>query len=305
MFGSNHAGALAMAAVLASAMAGCAHEPQHATTPAGACAVAARHAQAEAMARVPFEIVGGRIYVQARVNGQGPFTFAVDTGASGMGRADASLVTALGLNLVGQNQTSDGVSTATVDTVHFNTLQLGDLQRADFDVITRDYSSSLPEQSRIAGIIGRDFFADGLLVIDFPSRVLTFTRTEALSPDQAGALAYERPFRVPVRIGEVNTTGNLDTGAGVTLALPLSLFNEVSAGPIEDAGRARLTNNVIESGRATLNAPVIIGDVAVSNVEVRVADPIPELIVGGQVLQNFVLAFDQRRQLVAICPASG
>ena len=44
--------------------------------------------------RVPFETIDGRIYVQASVDGHGPFRFAVDTGASGPGRADLSLVSA-------------------------------------------------------------------------------------------------------------------------------------------------------------------------------------------------------------------
>lgn len=288
------------ALAVALALGACAHAGPPAPR-ATACAVAARHTQGEALVRMPFEIVNGRVYVQARVNGQGPFTFAVDTGASGMGRADASLVAALGLAVSGESQTSDGVSTATVSTVRFDSLQLGALERGGFDVITRDYSSTMPEPQRIAGIIGRDFFADGLLVIDFPARMLTFSRTAALSPEHADALAYERPFRVPVTIGAVSSTGQLDTGAGVSLALPLSLYNQVASGPIEDAGRARLTNNVVESGRAMLEGPVRIGDVTLSNLEVRVAERFPELVVGGQVLQNYVLAFDQRARLVAVC----
>ena len=52
---------------------------------------------ADVAMRVPFDLVDGRIYVQARADGQGPFRFAVDTGASGMARADSSLVSALGL----------------------------------------------------------------------------------------------------------------------------------------------------------------------------------------------------------------
>jgi hypothetical protein len=285
--------------VLASLLGGCAHES--ASPAVTACEVATRGMDSDPLVRLPFEIVNGRVYVDVHVNGQGPYTFAVDTGASGMGRADASLVSTLGLGISGQNQSSDGVSTATVNTVHFDTLELGELRRHDFDVIARDYSSTLDQQARISGIIGRDFFADGLLVIDFPSRTLTFNRTQGLTPDQPDALRYERPFRVPVTIGEVSTLGNLDTGAGVTLALPLSLYDQVATGPIEAAGRARLTNNVIENGRAILPGPVRIGDVALSNVDVRVVDRIPELVVGGQVLQNYVLAFDQRSHLVAVC----
>ena len=42
--------------------------------------------------RTSFEVIDGRVYVQARINGEEPFRFAVDTGARGMGRSDTSLV---------------------------------------------------------------------------------------------------------------------------------------------------------------------------------------------------------------------
>ena len=50
----------------------------------------------------------------------------------------------------------------------FATLELGGLVRRDLKVITRDYGSRLSPEAGFAGIIGRDFFGDGLLVIDYP-----------------------------------------------------------------------------------------------------------------------------------------
>jgi len=52
--------------------------------PLGACRLAEAPGANFAL-QVPFEVVDGRIYVQARVNQDGPFRFAIDTGASGMG----------------------------------------------------------------------------------------------------------------------------------------------------------------------------------------------------------------------------
>lgn len=57
----------------------------------------ARKAMIGAVLSVPFRVVDGRIYVTVKVDGKGPFVFAVDTGASGMGRADAGLVAALAI----------------------------------------------------------------------------------------------------------------------------------------------------------------------------------------------------------------
>src|SRR5262249_24097021 len=151
--------------------------------------------------------------------------------------------------------------------VHLNAIEIGGLRRDNLDVITRDYSSTMPPEAAINGILGREFFADGLLVIDFPNRMLIFTRAVALSPQNAGALPYERAFRVPVQIGDVSVTVNLDTGAAVALVLPKSVYDQISASPLEAAGRARLTNGAIETSRTIVHGPVRIGGATASDVE--------------------------------------
>lgn len=288
--------AIAALALLMTSL-GCAGQPHTHQT---ACAVA-RQARSNALVRLPFEIVQGRIYIQAQVNHGGPYRFAVDTGASGLGRADSSLVSALHLTVTGATQASDGVSTATVNTVHLNSLELGALSRSNLDVIARDYSSSVPPEAAISGILGRGFFADGLLVIDFPTHSLWFSRTRQLAAGDADALAYERAFRIPISLGDVATTANLDTGAAVGLVLPRSTFDQVSATPLEQAGRARLTNGVIETGRAIVHGPLRAGAINIANIDTRVSDRFPEAVLGGEILRNYVIAIDQRTQLVAIC----
>lgn len=293
------------ALVFAAACAGCAHSAADvaAPAPADACATALQ-ARSGAIVDVPFNLVRGRIYVQAQVNGQGPFTFAVDTGASDLARADATLVAALA-PVAGSADNSDGVNTATVDTVHFNALSLSGLTRENFDVITRDYGSNLPEEARFHGIIARNFFNDGLLVIDFAAQRLYFTRASGLAQDQAGAVSYERPFRVPVTIGAVATTGNLDTGASVTMVMPRTLYDEVSDAPLEAAGSGRLSNTVIDTFRGTVPGPVRIGDVSLTNLEARVSERYPELLIGGDVLRHYTVAIDQRSRAVALCAPEG
>lgn len=263
-----------------------------------------REARADALLSVPFRVVDGRIYVEARVNGEGPFAFAVDTGASGMGRADASLTRSLGLPVELTGTTSDGVATAKVDMTRFASLDVGGFIRRDLSVIARDYSSRAAPEAKFAGIIGRGFFGDGLLVIDYPSRRLTFTQGSGLTRGAPGVLAYERAFRVPVTIGGVATEGHLDTGANVAFVLPKSLFDRVGGGAVAAAGAGTLTNSTIETGRATVHGPFRIGGASLSDVDVRVSETYPELLVGAHALQHFALLIDQRSQSVALCPAS-
>lgn len=271
---------------------------------ADACGMA-RSALEAAPLKVPFELVDGRIYLDALVNQRGPYRFAVDTGASGMGRADARLVEALGLRASGQVANSDGVHTTQSDTLRLDALALGGLVRRDVEVITRDYASRLSAPQRFDGILGRGFFEDGLLVIDYPHRVLAFTTAAGLTPDASGGLAYERPFRVPVSIGGVQATAHLDTGANVTAVVPLSLYQRLDASPLRAAAPGRLTNGSIDASRATLAGPLIIGGTRLTGLEVRVSQAFPELLVGAHVLQGHVLAIDQRSRMVALCPPAG
>lgn len=268
---------------------------------AGACAVGEIPAE-EAVARVPFDLVDGRIYVQVRVDGRGPFRFAVDTGASDMARADAKLVVELGLPRLASVANSDGVSTAAADTVRIRTLQLGGLARSDVDAISRDYRSRSTTEAAFDGILARDFFADGLLVIDYPARTLTFSRTRSLPPGTPDTLAYQRAFRIPVAIGDVQAEGNLDTGANIAFVLPRTLYDRLQAGPLQPAGSGQLANGRIETWRASVPGPFRIGNIALRDAEVRVSERFPELLVGAHALQRSVLLIDQRYQRVAVCP---
>jgi hypothetical protein len=295
-------GNTALGATLALAIA----TPQATAGPGGepaACALV-DSAKAGAVLQMPFTVYDGRIYVEARVNGQGPFRFAVDTGASGIGRADASLVARLGLAITGSGETSDAVASAKVGTVRLASLALGGLVRGDVEVITRDYSGKMAPEARFVGILGRAFFEDGLLVIDYPRRMLTFTRGPGLTPGQPGVLGYTRAFRVPVTIGGIATEGNLDTGANVAFVLPKALFDRAGGGALQAAGEGKLTNTVVQTGRAMLHGPFRIGAATLSDVEVRVSEKYPELLVGAHALQHFALLIDQRSSSLALCPVA-
>ncbi|HEX4873858.1 MAG TPA: aspartyl protease family protein [Sphingorhabdus sp.] len=287
-----------VALILSSAAKGNHIEPSVPTKDACAAEINA----AEALFQIPFRVIDGRIYVDVHINGQGPFPFAVDTGASGLGRGDSSLVKTLALPITNRGQSSDGVNVAAVDMTRFESLEIGGYRQVDMEVITRDYSSRLSDEAAIAGIIGRDFFADGTLVIDYPAQRLSFTRAVTLTSDTPNTLAYERPFRVQVQIGSHTTEGQLDTGANVEFVMPRSLFDQVSDAPLTAAENATLTNTSLETQVAKVAGPFRFGGGEIANANVRVSDRFPELLVGARVLQKHKLMIDQRSKLIAICP---
>ncbi|MXP29725.1 hypothetical protein GRI58_12995 [Porphyrobacter algicida] len=259
-------------------------------------------AKATAQTNIPIRVIDGRVYVQASVNGQGPFTFAVDTGASGFGRADIKLVSKLHLKFSGERSSSDGVSTSRAKVVRIETLRLGQHAVHDVSVMARDYSKHMSSSAPFAGILGRKFFADGLLIIDYPERRLIFTRSEGLAVTDRDSLPYDRPFRVKVTIGSVETRGNLDTGANISFVLPQSLFATVADGHVGKANLGQLTNTTIKTNDAKLKAPIQIGLARFSGADVRVSSRFPELLVGARALQNYTLLIDQRSSRIALCP---
>ncbi|NII53695.1 retropepsin-like aspartic protease [Luteibacter sp. SG786] len=251
---------------------------------------------------IPFSVVDGRIYVQARVNGKGPFRFAVDTGASGVGRLDSSLLPTLGLQSSGSAATSDGVTTAEAETTAVESLSVGSIERRGLSLITRDYRKHVSGEAAFDGILGREFFADGLLVIDYGARKISFSTSRGLSRDDAGALPYERAFRVPITIGAKSFEANLDSGANVAMVVPARLWPEVSGSALEKAASGQLTNGKIETSKGVVPGPVKAGAMRWSDVDAKVSERFPEILIGAHALSSTVLAIDQRSRSIALCP---
>lgn len=266
-----------------------------------ACSLAAR--PGERIIDVPFDVVDGRIHVEVQVNGSGPYRFAIDTGASGMARADARLVRQLALPADASTRHSDGVQTAQADTVRINALALGGLLHSDVTALTRDYNARQSRDAAFDGILARGSFADGVLIIDYPQRRLQFRRDINLLPAQPDTLAYSRAFRIPVTIGTVTTEAQLDTGANVAMVLPTALFRRAAGAAVTTGDRLTLSHGEVDGGHAQLDVPVLIGGLALQGLHVRVSDHYPEAVVGAHALQEAVVLIDQRSQQVAVCPS--
>jgi clan AA aspartic protease (TIGR02281 family) len=128
-----------------------------------------------------FNLVGSDkpiIIVKAKVNGKGPFDFAVDTGAS---------VTALSKQLAQKLEISEAGGTlkkgrsyyGEIDaaTVNVRSVEVGDTEVKDVQVALVDLSS-FSEMLKIdlAGIIGYSFMKDYRVLIDYPNTQIFFQK---------------------------------------------------------------------------------------------------------------------------------
>jgi len=118
------------------------------------------------------------ILVDAKVNGKGPFNFAVDTGASG---TVISKQTAEALG-VSQNEATPkkghccgGEMDASLVTV--KSVEVGDIKVRDIQVAIMDLSAiSKAVGTNLEGIIGYNFMKDYQVIIDYPNNRISFEK---------------------------------------------------------------------------------------------------------------------------------
>lgn len=277
--------------------------PIHGISATEACRLV--HNPAKSAKRIPIQIVDGRIYVEADVNGKGLFRFAVDTGASGFGRLDKSVLPRLQLEKSGITRHSDGVQSSDEDTTRISSLALGDLVKTDIPVMTRDYKARLPEAAWFDGILARDFFADGTLIVNYSMKELIFSTETHLTGMEPDVAHYDRAFRIPIHVDGKVFEANIDTGANVAMVVPKRLWEAVSNMPLATAGAGTLSNSTIQTERGIVPGPVRLGAVTLADINARVSDRVPEIMVGAYALKDSILAIDQRSHSIAICPVDG
>jgi hypothetical protein len=250
---------------------------------------------------IPFELSDGHIFVSAYVNGRGPYRFGFDTGASGVGRADNRLVEALKLPPAGTASVSDSIKATTVARVAIKSLRIGSLEWRDVDIPARDYNPNVKSGGvPMYGIIAREFFADQLVTIDYPSRTIRFERGSLRSGGK-GVVAYEGGLVIPVCFVAGCVEGRIDTGSSRGIVIPKDLVGRIAASGPVPIGQGLRTNGVANLYEMTLKEPVRIGDIAAVGEKVLYADPSDDkVVVGTKFLEDYVLTIDQRNKLLRI-----
>jgi hypothetical protein len=254
--------------------------------------------------KIPFELTQGRIYVEAFVNERGPFRFLVDTGASGIGRADTSLVKDLALTATGTTENFDGVNSSSVETVALASLRVGRLTRRNVEVTSRDYNARrAPETKILQGIIGDEFFNGYLLKLDYKKKEIVLSKGSLKSTDSQ-VLRYDpdEPFVVPFYIGQQEAAGFIDTGSTLEMHLPLEWAKRLNIHNLKDAGEGRRANTVFKLFSAELPLAVNIGGNKITGTEARFSELAQRINIGGLFFakNQCVVTFDQKNYLIKI-----
>jgi len=260
----------------------------------------------------------GRIMAPVTVNGQGPFRFVVDTGAS---RSAISPELAARLGLVPDPDSMLTVHGVTgedaMPSVLIDRLQAG-------DIVLRNHRLPVIPPRVFAdadGILGVEGFSDMRITVDFERDRIRIAR--ARSPHQ-GPNWYKVPIRTrfgrlmvaKAKIGNVRVAAVIDTGAQRTMGnLALRTALKLDRASQQEHTRTQVIGATGDQAPANaLPSPVIsLGDAAIAEVTIAFADlnvfriwnldDKPALVLGMDVLGTpRQMIFDYKRGELYVRP---
>jgi predicted aspartyl protease len=244
--------------------------------------------------------------VEVKVNGQGPFLFAIDTGASGMGRVDSSLVEKLKLPEVGEVRGSDGsgANARGMKLIQVDLLTIGNLEFRNLRAASRNYNLS-PNLPHIDGILGFNLFSDYLLTLDYAAKRVRLEKGQLPEPNGAEVLSYESQNGIPkidLQVGDAKIKAHIDSGNTVgAFMLPAALAEKLSfLSPPVTVGKARTVSSEIEIKEARVKGSIRLGRFEFPEPTIHYPAVSQDANIGSKALQDFALTFDQKHLRVKL-----
>ena len=239
--------------------------------------------------------------IEAKINGQGPFFFAIDTGGGMQADIDPAVASQLNLQPTGKVLIGDpsrqndremeltSIASLTFGGAEFrNVTALIRAQR-----ITKDY----PE---VDGFLGFALFSEYLLTLDYPAMQVRLARGALPKANGADILPFEIENRIPVIevvVGKLRMKAHVDSGNFVAgFILPEEVVEQLTllSEPVT-VGRARSVTNQIEIKQVQLKDTIRIGSFQYP--EATIAFPAPsDTNVGFKILREFAITFDQKNK---------
>jgi hypothetical protein len=232
--------------------------------------------------------------VEVKVNGRGPYTFLIETGARLVG-VSPEIADSLHLRRIGG---PDDYPEYWVDEITLGAAAFRKLPASAFSLSMKG----------IDGVLGLPLYQDVLLTLDYPHGKLRLERGQLPEPDQREVLPLSRVgdfWGLPFAIGGRQLVGVLDTQAPNGLGLAPSTAAQLPFhGELEVIGKAGVGLGETEVRGGELTAPLIIGRYEFPHpfVAVRTLPPLfpGEPTIGNGVLRNFVVTVDQRNARLAL-----
>jgi hypothetical protein len=260
-------------------------------------------AQAKTSVELPMKMRGLMPAVEVMVNGKGPFLFAIDTGGQGQARLDSTLVEKLGLKPTGEARASDGSGTnaRVLPTFEVDSIDIGGIKFNKLTALSRSYNA--PDAPvKIDGILGFGLFVDHLLTLDYPGRKVKISTGVISKSDGQNIIEFDNSRGIVVvdlTVGKQTIKAHLDSGnMNGGFMLPTDL---VEKSPLLSeavvVGRAKTISSEVEIKQVKMKDTIKLGTLEFKEPTVNFPS-FGSANIGGKVLNELVLTFDQKNKLI-------
>lgn len=235
--------------------------------------------------------------IEAKINGKGPYRFALDTGFGGLVEVTVALAEQLALPAIGEMKTGDpsGRSRRTVRLLRAESVDIGSAHFRGVSVS----ESSRGNPGETDGVIGLNLFQGLLVKFDYVNGRCVI-RSGSLPAE--GSLAYSNERGVPsigIDVYGVNAKVDIDSGSPAEVSLPLSMAKSLplTAKP-QVVGRGRTADGDFDVYGATLNGQVRVGGIVLTNPRLDFVSIFPNGHLGYRFLKNLIVTFDPTNRRV-------
>ena len=255
-----------------------------------------------ALSSVPATLTANTLMVELTWDKFGPWRFLVDTGSSVTlvsPEFAARYVTATPTTQTPKvNVRSASGETTQLTGVTLRRIAVGEVRFDQVPALIYDFTELSDHfGERIDGVLGFPLFRQTVLTLDYPQSRILLTRAAGSSTLQPGAritfdTATKTPL-IPIDLDGQTLVALIDSGSDGGLHLnPVGLNTRFLHGPVPGGVLATLSGERSqELGR--LNGLLKVGAYSLPNPVIDMTDELSS--IGGSVLRNFVVTFDQLR----------
>lgn len=229
--------------------------------------------------------------IEAKINGKGPFRFAVDTGFGGMMEVSPKLAADLNMPVIGETLSGDPsgrnpihVTIHSAESVDVGGLHLGGVK------VGENPRMVLPD---VDGMIGLSLFRSLLVTFDYPNGKMSIRGGKL---PEAESMPYTLDHGIPAIEIEVNGKPqrvHLDGGSPALVTLPRSAAATLTlAEEPRVVGHGRTADGEFDVYSAPLAGEVRIGNIALTNPRLDFVDVFPIGNVGYRFFKDLAVTYD-------------
>jgi predicted aspartyl protease len=253
---------------------------------------------------VPLSPLAHLSTAQILINGHGPYTFVVDTGAS-VNVLNEELAAKLMLPVTGSTEIGSPMATELpeVDTLNIAALKIGDVVIKDAAAVAMNLEEMFGSMPTPDGILAAGAIEGHIMTINFPAGYLMLRQGELPPADGQKILTYDATDTVPIlniTVAGKSIAAALDCGAPSGLTLPASYIEKLpmAAAP-QKTGMGRTVDAEFEIKTGSLAGNINIGDITIVNPTLAFIEQTPHANIGMRILSQYAISIDRSNQRIS------